>query len=144
MRTDIQPETLSLRVQFMRFISVQRTHGSYIFPQIYTVLEMGQYLPVYHTGTYFVPEFHTGTYRYILYPFFSHIFWRHILVSLLRSIPALLNFDHPFYIHIRITNSLHDLSMQVNLTEKEKTLSKIELILKYKPEGQRRTHAKMV
>jgi hypothetical protein len=74
MRTDIQPETSSLRVQFMRFtrISVQRTHGSYIFPQIYTVLEMGQYLLVYHTGTYFVPEFHTGTYIPIISIFFPY------------------------------------------------------------------------
>jgi hypothetical protein len=25
------------------------------------VLEMGRYMPVYHTGIFFVPEFHTDT-----------------------------------------------------------------------------------
>jgi hypothetical protein len=33
--------------------------------QSFTVLEMGRYMPVYHTGTSFVPEFHTGTYHYM-------------------------------------------------------------------------------
>jgi hypothetical protein len=41
----------------------------------------------------FVPEFHTGTCKYILHPFmFFPFVWWYILVSLLRSIPALLNF----------------------------------------------------
>jgi hypothetical protein len=42
----------------------------------------------------FVPEFQTGTYEYTVYRIhlsFS-FFWRYILLSFLRSIPALLNF----------------------------------------------------
>jgi hypothetical protein len=31
------------------------------------VLEVGRYIPVYHTGTFLVPEFYTGIYQYILY-----------------------------------------------------------------------------
>jgi hypothetical protein len=45
----------------------------------------------------FHPEFHTDTYPYILYSFIVFFFfWRYILVSLLRSVPAFLNFhfDH--------------------------------------------------
>jgi hypothetical protein len=39
-----------------------------------------------------VPKFYTGPYQYIFYLFIFVHFWRNILVSLLRSIPALLNF----------------------------------------------------
>jgi hypothetical protein len=61
--------------------------------QLCPALDMGRYMPVYRTGTSFFPKFHTGTYQYILHPFmFFLFFWRHVLVSLLRSVPALLNF----------------------------------------------------
>jgi hypothetical protein len=56
---------------------------------------MVRYVPVYHTGLLFVPEIHVGTNQHILYPFiylFFLFFFRYTLVSLLRSIPALLNF----------------------------------------------------
>jgi hypothetical protein len=59
----------------------------------YSVLEIGRYVPAYRTRTSFVRELHTGIYQYILYPF---IFFFHfsggILFSILRNIPALLNF----------------------------------------------------
>jgi hypothetical protein len=42
---------------------------------LHPVLDMGRYMPVYHTGTSFFPEFHICTYQYILYPFiFFHFF----------------------------------------------------------------------
>jgi hypothetical protein len=40
---------------------------------VLAVLEMGHYMPVYHTRA-FVPEFHTGTYKYIMYPFVFFVF----------------------------------------------------------------------
>jgi hypothetical protein len=36
--------------------------------QYHPVLEMGRYVPVYHTKTGLIPGLHTGTYHYILYP----------------------------------------------------------------------------
>jgi hypothetical protein len=48
---------------------------------------MGQFVPVYHTGTSFIPEFQTDTYQYIAYQFiFFFHFWQYLLVLLLRSI----------------------------------------------------------
>jgi hypothetical protein len=60
------------------------------------VLEMGLYMPVYHTGTSiyhlflnFIPaRINLYCTRFIFFPFF----WLYILVSLLRSTPALVHF----------------------------------------------------
>jgi hypothetical protein len=50
-----------------------------------------------------VPEFHTGIFQYILYPFtFFPLFWWYILISLLRGIPALLNFHLKHFYHERM------------------------------------------
>jgi hypothetical protein len=56
------------------------------------VLEMGRYVPVHHTATSFcswISYRHLSIYTVSIYLF--PFLWRYIFVSLLRSIPALLN-----------------------------------------------------
>jgi hypothetical protein len=44
----------------------------YTYVTLNSLLEMGRYIPVYHTGTPFFPHFHTGTYQYIY--IYIHLF----------------------------------------------------------------------
>jgi hypothetical protein len=53
-------------------------------------------------GLLFVPEFNIGTNQYILHPFiFLFFFWQYILVSILRSVPAILNFHFEYWFQVQ-------------------------------------------
>jgi hypothetical protein len=61
-------------------------------------------IPLLH----FVPEFHTNTYSvYVISIYLFQFFWRYILVSLLNSIPALLNLHFERWIGITLPVYMH-------------------------------------
>jgi hypothetical protein len=82
------PKTLKLVLLFTEIIFPHWI----VFPMCY--VSTARNGPVYAIlALPFVPEFHTGSYQYILCPLTLFLFFcRYILVSLLRSIPALPNF----------------------------------------------------
>jgi len=87
-------ECLGANLYFMRtkHNEVFEENGYYHLYKL-SVFEMGRYMPVYHTGTSFcswISYRHLSMYTISIYLF--PFFWRYILVSLLISVPALLNF----------------------------------------------------
>jgi hypothetical protein len=84
---------------------------------IYSLLEMGRYMQVYHTGT-FCFEFYTGNYQYKRYSFtFFPFFRRCVLVSLLRSILGLLNFHFGKWVYLAMLSIAETFQSNFNAFE---------------------------